>query len=277
MSGFSADWLALREPADLRARNRELAATLAARFDQRAHIDVVDLGCGTGSNLRGTSALLGKSQSWTLVDYDAGLLEAARGALAGWADSSSSDREGLKLEKNGQTIRVAFRSANLADDLDAALGERVDLVTASALFDLASAAFIRRFARAVARRRAVFYTVLTYNGVQRWIPRQPSDHAIIAAFHAHQIRDKGFGAAAGPTAPAHLADAFRVEGYNVLEGDSPWLLTSQDAALVTELAQGYARAVGETGQVDPATLLAWARTIHTGAEVGHTDTLATPA
>lgn len=276
MSGFSADWLALREPADMRARNGELAAALAARLGQRAHIDVVDLGSGTGSNLRGTAPLLGQSQAWTLVDYDAKLLEAARGALAGWADSSRVIDDRLELAKDGRRITVGFRQADLARDLAAGLGQSADLVTASALFDLASAAFIRSFANEVAARRAVFYTVLTYNGIQRWTPRHPADNQMVAAFHAHQMRDKGFGPSAGPTAPAHLADAFRAAGYSVMEGDSPWRLSSREAALVEELARGYLTAVGETGKVDAATLDSWSRVVRTGAEVGHTDTLAVP-
>lgn len=276
MSGFSADWLALREPADMRARNGELAAALAARLGQRAHIDVVDLGSGTGSNLRGTAPLLGQSQAWTLVDYDAKLLEAARGALAGWADSSRVIDDRLELAKDGRRITVGFRQADLARDLAVGLGQSADLVTASALFDLASAAFIRSFANEVAARRAVFYTVLTYNGIQRWTPRHPADNQMVAAFHAHQMRDKGFGPSAGPTAPAHLADAFRAAGYSVMEGDSPWRLSSREAALVEELARGYLTAVGETGKVDAATLDSWSRVVRTGAEVGHTDTLAVP-
>ena len=35
-------------------------------------ITVVDLGCGTGSNLRATAPLLGPEQHWTLVDYEPG-------------------------------------------------------------------------------------------------------------------------------------------------------------------------------------------------------------
>jgi SAM-dependent methyltransferase len=277
MSGFSPKWLALREPIDHRSRNRELAASLSARFQQRSAVEVVDLGCGTGSNLRATVPLLSDSQSWTLVDYDERLLGAAREALARWADASQVTGDQFVLTKGHRQITVQFRRADLNDGLEAALGGKPDLVTASALFDLCSPAFIKTFARAVAQRRAVFYTVLTYNGIQRWMPRRPSDGAMVAAFHAHQTTDKGFGPSAGPMAPAHLADAFRVSDYSVLEGGSPWMLGAKDQALIAELASGFAAAVRETRVVDAKTIDAWAGVARTGAEVGHTDTLAVPS
>ncbi|MBX9925854.1 MAG: class I SAM-dependent methyltransferase [Hyphomicrobiaceae bacterium] len=282
MSGFSPEWLALREPADHRSRDARVADTLRSYFLQRDSLRVVDLGCGTGSNLRATSQLLPDRQSWTLVDYDARLLAAARVELAKWADASrETPAGGLSLTHGPRTIDVAFRQADLMTDLDAVLpvaaAERPELVTASALFDLASEAFIRRFAKSVARTRAAFYTVLTYNGIQLWAPRGPLDQQLRAAFVGHQMTDKGFGVSAGPLAPEHLGSAFRAFGYLVSEGDSPWVLTAPgDAALITELATGFAAAVRETKDVSGADIDKWLARRFTGAEVGHTDTLALP-
>jgi len=47
MSGFSADWLALREPADAVARNQELTARLIDWRQQHGGLSVLDLGSGT--------------------------------------------------------------------------------------------------------------------------------------------------------------------------------------------------------------------------------------
>ncbi|MFN3869450.1 MAG: class I SAM-dependent methyltransferase [Hyphomicrobiaceae bacterium] len=278
MSGFSPDWLALREPADIRARNADVASALAARFALRDSVSVVDLGCGTGSNLRTTSALLPSRQSWTLVDYDSRLLDAARGVLASWADTSTANDDGsMSLTKDSRAITVRFRQADLVADLEAMLDPAPDLVTAAALFDLASPEFIRRTARAVARTGAVFYTVLTYNGIQHWHPRTPSDGQMTSAFNRHQMTDKGFGVSAGPTAPVHLAEQFEVMGFAVTEGQSPWIMSApRDAQLIGELVQGQAAAVRETRAVDAATVERWLKVARTGAEVGHVDTLAVP-
>ena len=276
MSGFSSDWLALREAADHRSRNRHLAETLKTRFLQRETINVVDLGCGTGSNLRASAELLPDHQSWTLIDHDADLLAAARLALIAWADSSDMSQGQLTLRKGAALIGVKLRCADLTTELDSVLETKPDLVTASAFFDLTSEAFITKFAAAVAKRRAVFYTVLTYNGSQRWLPRGPIDQQMNAAFHRHQMTDKGFGISAGPSAPVALADQFQTHGYTVAEGDSPWRLGAADAALISELGAGFAAAVRETKAVSGAEIDAWLKRGHTAAEVGHTDTLASP-
>jgi hypothetical protein len=274
MSGFSPEWLAIREPIDHRSRNAALARTLAEHFAQAPRISVVDLGCGTGSNLRATAPLLPSEQHWALADHDAGLLDAAGEALWGWADVARQSGDTLLLDKAGKRLVVALRQADLAGDLDQVLRGNVDLVTASALFDLASADFIARLARITAACRAAFYTVLTYNGVQTWTPGHAADAAMLDAFHAHQRSDKGFGIAAGPAAPAALGAAFRSAGYQVVEGDSAWTLGQPDERLIGELADGFAAAVRETGRLDAAIIADWLSVRRTGAVVGHTDTLA---
>ena len=275
-TGFSAQWLDRREPADHRSRNRKLEHALAKHFDGWRPITVVDLGCGTGSNLRATAPLLGPEQHWALVDYEQALLDAAAERLAAWADGADWKDGKLALFKGAKRINVEFRRADLARDLEAALGANANLVTASALFDLVSAPFIAAFAAAIAARKSAFYTVLTYDGDQRWTPEHEADAALSEAFHAHQRRDKGFGPAAGPDAPDALSEAFAGVGYTVSEGDSAWRLGAGDEPLIAELAAGFADAVRETGQVDAATIAAWRAVTRTAAVVGHADTLALP-
>lgn len=279
MSGFSADWLALREPADHAARSAALMKRLTDRLAAREVVEVVDLGCGTGSNLRATAPALPRRQRWTLVDHDPGLLDAARRTLAAWADTARDDADALVLAKGDRSITVRFRQADLVADLDAVLGGKPDVVTASALFDLCSQSFIERMVAAVAARRAIFFTVLTYDGRHAWTPAHPADAAMHAAFDAHQATDKGFGPAAGPKAPSLITEAFRHCGYGVEEGDSPWRLDGASPgcrALIDALAPGFAQAVAETGRVPAETVAAWRAHRRTGCLVGHTDTLAFP-
>jgi hypothetical protein len=276
MSGFDARWLDLREPADHRSRSEDLAKMLAREFGARRHVSVLDMGCGTGSNLRGTAPWLGDDQHWTMVDHDPALLDAARTRLAAWAERTEQRGSELVLHKLGKRITVQLRRADLARDLDRICAAEPQLVTASALFDLASAEFISEVAAEVVRCRAAFYTVLTYNGKQRWTPKHDADAAMASAFRAHQTRDKGFGDAAGPMAPGLLLAAFDAAGYSVTEGDSAWRLEEGDEALVAQLIPGFAAAVRETGLVPGEKIASWLKVTRTGALVGHTDTLALP-
>ena len=77
MSGFSAEWLALRESYDLRARNPIVLDAVATSFKSLDAISVIDLACGAGSTVRALSSHLPARQRWDLVDNDQRLLTLA--------------------------------------------------------------------------------------------------------------------------------------------------------------------------------------------------------
>ena len=85
------------------------------------------------------------------------------------------------------------------------------------------------------------------------------------AFHSHQGGDKGFGPAAGPAAPDLLSESFVAAHYTVREADSAWRLGEADAALIADLAQGFATAVAATGAVDAASIT---KLVRRGADSG---------
>ena len=267
MSGFSPEWLRLREPADHQARDRELAALLAQHLGGRDTVRILDLGCGTGSNLRALAPLLPLPQSWHLVDHDSHLLEAARGEIERW--SVGTTLSGLS---------VSFECADLNADLAQILMHDRDVVTAAALFDLVSENWLDRFTGLLAERRLAFYTVLIYDGVMRWKPAHPADDDIKAAFDAHQRGDKGFGPAAGPEAGFYLADRLLQAGYEVVMASSPWRLAAADRPLIMALADGIAGAAGETGLLPAPTIASWlsTRSAVEACEIGHLDILALP-
>jgi len=276
VNDFSPEWLDLREAADRRARNSEVASAVAARFALRDELRVLDLGAGTGANLRATAQLLPSRQTWTLVDHNAQSLEAARAKLARWGDKQSADGDALEIEKAGRKIRVEFLSADLARETGSLVAKGAQLVTASAFFDLASESYIRELAKSVVAASASFYATLTYNGLQKWTPHRPADSQMTAAFQRHQMRDKGFGPAAGPLAASHLVDQFRINGYLALAGESPWRLDRADRMLIEEVLRGHAVAVTEEGGVDEKTIVAWLSVPRSAAFIGHTDVFATP-
>lgn len=277
MTGFSAEWLALREPFDHRARNAQLREAVTAHFAQRDQIAIVDLACGAGSNLRGLAPYLPLRQTWRLVDHDPCLLAAAKDALIAWADALECS-DPLILLKGDRRVEVVFAGIDLVAAPGSVLDYGADLVTSAAFFDLVSSAWIRAFCAELARRKQPLYAILTYSGEEVWLPPHPDDVTILSAFHQHQGRDKGFGPAAGPRGALLLREALEAQGYRVAAEPSPWRLTAADYLLVEALADGIAAAAAETGSAPAAMVANWrdARRRATGCEIGHSDLFAIP-
>lgn len=273
MSGFSANWLALREPADRAARNGGLVGRLAERLERRTGITIVDLGAGTGASLRALAPCLPGPQRWRLLDLDADLLAQALASAA-----RVSDRDGRPVSVTTVEVDLAF-----ADGMEAMAG--ADLVTASALLDLVDRAFLERLAIACRTCHAPFYAALTVDGRLGCHPTDPLDEAVFAAFNAHMRRDKGVGPALGPDAAMAAVDLFRAQGWKVETAAADWrIAAATQPELASGLLDGWVTAVAETATLDPAALAHWHRRrraeIAAGElslDVGHQDLLATPA
>jgi SAM-dependent methyltransferase len=239
MSGFSAEWLALREPYDGRARNRDVLESVATAVAVGNAIGVVDLACGTGSTLRALAPRLPSRQDWRLVDNDLSLL--ARAAAG----------------KTVPGVAVTRVPVDLTRDLEAALDGPVNLVTASALLDLVSADWLNRLVTEVAARRLSFYAALNYDGRVVFDPIDPLDSAVVAAVNLHQQTDKGFGPALGPGAAAAAIAAFEAAGYAVVHGRSDWHLLPRDRDIQRDMLAGWAGAAREIGAVSLPDAAAW--------------------
>lgn len=256
MSGFSAEWLALREPADTAARAPQVTDAIAAAMAGRTPLRIADLGCGTGSNVRYLTSRLPQPQSWRLFDHDAALLDRARMLVP---------------------LAVDTRVADLRE-LDAAVFDGCDLVTASALLDLVSDTWVRRFASLCRDAGAAVLVVLNYDGRTACTPPDADDEAVRALVNAHQRTDKGFGAALGPDSGSRTAQALRDAGYRVIVEKSDWVIGPDQPELQRQLISGWADAAVEVSPTESARIRAWQarRLAHVEAgrstvRVGHDD------
>jgi hypothetical protein len=222
MSGFSAEWLALREPYDLAARNAAVRDAFAGAFADRSSIALVDLACGTGATLRAVGPHLPRRQIWRLVDNDLSLLARASGL--------------------GQPpdLTVTTRPVDLVRDLELALDGPLDLVTTSALLDLVSADWLDRLIIEAAARHLPVYAALSYDGRTVIEPNASLDAEILAAFNLHQRTDKGFGPALGPAAATLAVERFEHFGYSVVQGRSDWVMGPDDRDIQDALFAGWA-------------------------------------
>lgn len=262
---FDAAWLELREPVDHRSRSAELLAPLRAWWDRRSGSEVLDLGCGIGSNLRYLAPHLPDAVRWTLVDHDAALLSR------------------LTSPFGAATLRAIRRDLSDWDPVEfAAEVGRAQLVTASALLDLVSERWLVALVDACVGARAAALLALTYDGRIEWSDADRDDALVTDAVNAHQRRAKGFGPALGPTASAAAERLFRARGYDVRVRASDWVLGPADASLGAALVEGWAGAAIEQRPELEERVRAWAarrggvKRPDLTLRVGHQDLLALP-
>ena len=274
---FDPAWLALREPVDHRSRSTAVMSLLEPAWRAGGWARVVDLGSGTGSNLRYLAPRLAGIRHWALVDHDADLLARV---------TAPSGVEATRVVGDLATAGV-----------DAVRKSDVDLATGSALLDLVSGDWLRGLAEACRDARCAALFALTYDGTIQWTAAagrrpadDPDDALVRRAVNSHQRRDKGLGPALGPMAGLMAETLFREAGYRVWLLQSPWRLGPDDAELARALVEGWeAAAVEQLGEASPGgaadvdRVRSWAQrrraTIETGCfglTVGHLDLLALP-
>jgi hypothetical protein len=244
MGEFTADWLALREPADARARSATLTALIAERLRHDAPLRVLDLAAGTGANARYLAVALSAGQHgqrWLLVDNDRTLLAIAALKMQG--------RHAVEIRE--LDLVTAFEPAAL----NICAGR--DLVTASALLDLVSGPWLHLLAAKCREAGAAVLLALTYNGDIRCSPDEPEDDEVRELVNRHQRRDKGFGPALGPDACEEAAQSFAARGYQVRRERSDWALEPDAHDLQAQLIEGWASAAADMAPDRSGSLQDW--------------------
>lgn len=295
MSEFSADWLQWREPADTRAREQACkrlespasglrALGSAARPDVAARA-ILDLGAGTGANLRYLAPKLGHGQRWHCIDQDATLLGQLPLITRRWAQArghrAEIDRGRLALSGHGWDATVSTEQRDLGPGLAEAGLPPGALVTASALLDLVSAHWLQQLIEDARSARCTLLFALSYDGRAQLTPAHPNDEAVVALVNRHQRRDKGFGAALGPSAASVTGRLAAAAGYQVHTARSDWILGPEDASLQRMLIAGWLEAAQALAGATTPWLQGWQaqRNTEIGAgalriQVGHRDLLA---
>lgn len=280
---FDGDWLARREPFDATSRSLALARRLAEVLPARPKL--LDMGCGTGSLFRWLAPVIGRSQSWLLVDADGALLDRALEETVGWGIARGYGVEatlaGVALLDGDARWEVALRRGALSAPGAVPL-KGVDAVVCSALLDLVSAAWIEGFAD---RLRVPLLACLSVDGRDLMLPRHAGDGVVARGFRRDQGREKGFGGPAlGARADAALRAALRARGFAVSGAVSDWRIPPRATAMLMELVDGHAGAALRWLPGRAKAIGDWHRTrldqAARGAlamRVGHRDTLALPS
>ncbi|MCV0425739.1 MAG: class I SAM-dependent methyltransferase [Roseibium sp.] len=264
MSGFSSEWLALREPLDLAARNGRVETAFLDQLPSGS-VRILDLASGAGSTVAAFGTRLPQETDWLLTDFDPVLLDLA-----------------VKRRDIATNFNMSVHHADLAKDLEKLPFEKVDAVTTSAFLDLVSEPFLERLADRVVQAGRPFLASLTYDGRADFTPGDDHDEDLKSALNSHQKTDKGFGMSLGPDAAAFAIELFEARGYKVVQGTSDWMISPSAKAFLSEFLSGWLRVGREVG-ISSDTLDAWWRQRHEQIEagllsmtVGHVDFAAYP-
>ena len=279
-SQFAADWLALREEADVASRSQPIAQLASEWLSARTQTPLVaDLGCGRGSNVCFLAPRLGGPQRWKLIDHDAFLLAQAQQRVVDLRDIQ------------GQPVVVETHCGSLETLEQISLND-VDLVTASALLDLVSQQWIDVLVTRCAEQCQGLLIALSVTGGWHFIDPHgepvldDEDHWLLAMFVAHQQRDKGLGDALGGQAHDALVAALEKANYQVEQADTSWQLTAGNRdylPLMASLLEGWAEAATEQAPDAAARIAIWLQQRQQvvangelGIWVGHRDLFAVP-
>lgn len=254
-------WLAMREPADTAARSGALTQAIVDALPADRPLRILDLGTGTGSNIRFLAARLPSPrdlcQDWTAVDRDPVLLAQV-------------------------PAYATTRCIELGSLEDPGLFSGRHLVSASALLDLVSASWMAALAARCRYAGAAALFALNYDGRSACHPSEPEDGLILELFNRHQrISNKGFGVAVGPDAADCAVRCFSAAGYRVQWESSDWDLAPGSADLQRALIAGWAEAAGEIAPERRGLIRSWlARRLNhvergcSRIQVGHQDVAA---
>jgi hypothetical protein len=276
MADSLVNWLALREPADVAARSMTLTRAIVDALGRRDQMSVLDLGSGTGSSVRYLAGQLPTPQRWLLVDRDPALLAEVWARTSSWGAvrgyEVTTDRDGLMIRGRQMDCCVETRRLDLGRLTDPQIFSGHHLVTASALLDLVSEAWLGTLAWHCRESGAAVLFALTYNGRSRCSPAEPEDDRIRELLNRHQrASDHGFGVAAGPEAVECAARCFGAVGYHVRREASDWVLPPDTRALQRQLIEGWAKAALEIAPDEAAMVESWLtrRLAHVEAHRSH--------
>jgi hypothetical protein len=248
-------WLRLREPYDHASRSLDLTAAFSQAVGPDAQL--LDLACGTGSNVRYLAPKLGRMARWTCVDRDETMLRRARETLGDGA--------------------FRYEQRDLADELHTL--SPGSGVTCSAFLDLCGAGWLDTFSAWCAGTPLL--AAMTFDGRVEWDPVDPLDERVHRAWLATKCEDLGLGPSLGPDAAAYLAQRLREHGQYVEVVRSDWSLATNARDLLGEMVGGIVRRT--LGQLSDSSLDSWLsqRTRQIAAEklslrIGHVDLLSLP-
>ena len=228
----SIHWHDERFNYDCQARNQQVEQACFHYFFGKKSMTIIDLGSGTGSNCLYFFEKFPSQQKWIFIEKEEIISEYALARLSKEAANKNytATRNGasLILSKDERTIDIEYRTGSFLDLAEIVDLDKVDLVMASAVFDLIAFPQFLDIASVLLEKKLPLLTTLNY-AEMNFSSEEPLDIFFIEKYESFMTRPRSFGKAMGKKCPRVLVDFFQKQKAEVIFGSSIWKLEGTPA------------------------------------------------
>lgn len=220
---------------DCEARNQKIEQVCFHHFYGKKEMTIVDLGSGTGSNCLYFFEKFPSQQNWIFIEQEEKVSQYALNRLGIEADKGGyevihGDRS-LELKKEGRNIKIEYITDSFLNIVDLVDLDKIDLVMASAVFDLISFSQFVDFGSVLLEKKLPLLTTLNY-AEMNFNSDTPSDVVFIEKYESFMNRPQEHGKAMGKKCPRILVDFFQKQEATVEYGPSIWKLEGESAQVM---------------------------------------------
>ncbi len=178
----SIHWHDERFKYDCQARNQKVEQACFHHFFGKKEMTIVDLGSGTGSNCLYFFEKFPSQQKWIFIEKEEKISQYALNRLGIEADKKGYEvihgDQSLELTKENRNIKIEYISDSFLNLVDLVDLDKVDLVMASAVFDLISFSQFIEFGSVLLEKKLPLLTNLKYPEIN-YNSDSPSDIVFI--------------------------------------------------------------------------------------------------
>ena len=246
---FQVEWLEERFSFDTKARNKIIEQACITHFKDKERLNILDIGAGTGSNFQHLWNRFPQHQNWIFVELNPELAQVAKekciqlAKKQGFSIAEENKRLVFQKEKQYRSIQIlnqSFLELHQFLDLD-----KVDLITAGAVFDLLSSTMLDQFLNQLLEHQIALLATINYTGMH-FQHSSTTDQQFIQLYEAHMCRQQDFGRAIGPKFPEYLKAFSNAKSIPLLMGSSHWIIGPTDHKMHRFLLDYMEKGIGET-------------------------------
>lgn len=250
---FDTTWLNTRFPFDEAARAPQVDQAYLKTQNSKSkssptpQLNLLDVGSGTGANFLHSFEKISAAQSWIFLDHDPRLLTASLQRIKKYAAAKNytvlENADGLEIQGGAYPIAIQTRSGSFEAVEKLLPLEELDVVMASAFFDLFRPAQLQDFLDKVFAAKCDLLLTLNY-AAMTFAPAHPLDGKMVAWYEAHMQRPQAEGAAMGPDCSRLIRQYLEAHSLPFWEGPSVWKIGGTDQAMLRFLLGFMEEAIG---------------------------------